>query len=147
MYELTGRYVRIQFSQLSGEIGYLPGIQDMVRALFLVEEGNVARRAVLRLCTAPMFDAFILAVILANACMMATEDPTQPNIVDPTRASLEIVCNVIFTAEMLAKVFAYGFVIGEGTYLRNGWNILVRLIAPRPTPTRLPSVVAPRASG
>ena len=26
--------------------------------------------------------------------------------------------------ELLVKVFSYGFVIGEGTYLRSGWNIL-----------------------
>lgn len=102
----------------------------MVRALFLVEEDHAARQAVLRLCTHRWFDSFILAVILGNACMMAMEDPTQPDLVDPTREMLELACNVVFTVELLSKVFAYGFVIGEGTYLRSGWNILVRPIAP-----------------
>ena len=102
----------------------------MVRALFLVEEDNVVRQATLRLCTHRWFDTFILIVIAANALMMATEDPTQPDLIDPTRASLELTCNVVFTAEMFAKVFAYGFVIGQGTYLRSGWNILVRAHPP-----------------
>ena len=108
----------------------------MVRALFLVEEDNAARQAVLRFCTHPWFDSFILAVILGNSCMMAMEDPTQPGLVDPTTEALELACNVVFTVELLSKIFAYGLVIGEGTYLRSGWNILVRPIAPlfhRPT--------------
>lgn len=108
----------------------------MARALFLVEEDNAARQAVLRFCTHRWFDSFILAVILGNACMMAMEDPTQPGLVDPTTEALELACNVVFTVELLSKIFAYGLVIGEGTYLRSGWNILVRPIAPlfhRPT--------------
>ena len=104
---------------------------EMVRALFLLEEDNAARQMMLWLCTHRWFDTAILAVILFNACMMATEDPTQPDLVDPTTDSLELACNVIFTMEMTVKIFAYGFVIGEQTYLRSGWNVLVRPNAPQ----------------
>lgn len=99
---------------------------EMARALYLLEEGNAARQMMLWLCTHRWFDTAILAVILFNACMMATEDPTQPELVNPTRESLELACNVIFTTEMLVKIFAYGLVIGEQTYLHSGWNVLVR---------------------
>ena len=97
----------------------------MTRALFLFAEELAVRQAAVRLCTHRWFDTFILVVIVLNAGMMTTEDPTQPDLVEPTRALLELVCNLVFTAEMLVKVFAYGFVIGERTYLRSGWNILV----------------------
>lgn len=98
----------------------------MARALFVLAEENAARQTLLRLCTHRWFDAFILAVIVGNAVMMATEDPTQPDLVEPARDAVELACNVVFTAEMLVKIIAYGLVIGEDTYLRSGWNILVR---------------------
>jgi voltage-dependent calcium channel L type alpha-1D len=102
------------------------------RSLFLFGHDNPAREIALHTCTSPWFDAFIMFVIVGNAVMMALDDPLDSSrdscprdpCPDDARSTLELLCNLIFTAELLVKVFSYGFVIGEGTYLRSGWNIL-----------------------
>jgi len=38
--------------------------------------------------------------------------------------SLEYVFMVIFSAEAIIKIIAYGFILHNGAYMRNGWNIL-----------------------
>ena len=37
---------------------------------------------------------------------------------------VEYVFMVIFTAECVMKIIAYGFLLHPGAYLRNGWNIV-----------------------
>jgi len=37
-------------------------------------------------------------------------------------------CGWIFTIEMVFKVFAMGFVLGEKTYLRSSWNVMDAVI-------------------
>ena len=75
----------------------------MARALFLFGEEHPARLAVLRFCTHRWFDTFILVVILANAGMMTTEDPTQP--ASLARAAREAMASLLvgpaFDAESL----------------------------------------------
>ena len=102
------------------------------RSLFLFGHDNAVREIALHTCTAPWFDAFILFIIVGNAIMMALEDPLDSSrdacprdpCPDDARSTLELLCNLVFTAELLVKVLSFGFVIGEGTYLRSGWNIL-----------------------
>jgi len=36
----------------------------------------------------------------------------------------ELLFTVIFTAECVMKIIAYGFVMHDGAYLRNTWNFL-----------------------
>ncbi len=44
------------------------------------------------------------------------------------KEKVEIVFIVIFTVECILKVIALGFVMHQGAYLRNAWNILDFLI-------------------
>ena len=37
---------------------------------------------------------------------------------------IEYIFLVIFTAECVMKIIAYGFAMHPGAYLRNGWNML-----------------------
>lgn len=104
----------------------------LARSLFLFDVTNPVRQIALDTCTAPWFDSVILFVIVANGFMMALEDPLDKSrdacprdpCPDDARSMLELLCNLIFTAEMLAKIFSFGFVIGGNTYLRSAWNIL-----------------------
>lgn len=41
-----------------------------------------------------------------------------------TQENVEYVFLVIFTAECVMKIIAYGFMLHNGAYLRNGWNLL-----------------------
>jgi hypothetical protein len=68
-----------------------------------------------------LFEAFILVVILLNSLKMATDDPlaTTTNLPE-----VETAFTAIYVTEMTIKIFAYGFVFGQGSYLRDLWNIL-----------------------
>lgn len=37
---------------------------------------------------------------------------------------IEYIFLVIFTAECIMKILAYGFIMHQGAYLKNGWNLL-----------------------
>lgn len=39
-------------------------------------------------------------------------------------AKIDPYVNTIIYAECVLKIFAMGFVIGENSYLRDGWNVL-----------------------
>jgi len=36
----------------------------------------------------------------------------------------ELYFSIIFLLEFLVKIISMGFVFGEGTYLKNGWNLI-----------------------
>jgi hypothetical protein len=70
------------------------------------------------------FDNFILTLIMISSLLLAIESPLW----DPESMHVkilfwvEVVINVIFSIEMFIKIGAYGFVLNDGAYLRDGWN-------------------------
>lgn len=42
----------------------------------------------------------------------------------PSQENFEYVFLVVFSAEAVLKIIAYGFLLHPGSYLRNGWNFL-----------------------
>lgn len=69
------------------------------------------------------FDRFILLTIFANCICLALEDPSleEP---DPVIETLDRIFLVVFSIEMILKIIAMGFVLGEYSYLRDPWNIV-----------------------
>jgi Ca2+-binding EF-hand superfamily protein len=98
------------------------------RSCGLFRLDNPFRRNILVLVHQPLFDNFILLLIVTNAGLMATEDPLE----DPANPSdhtlfmqqIDFLFLLAFTGEMLLKIIAYGFILGPNTYLRSSWNIL-----------------------
>lgn len=71
----------------------------------------------------PLFDTICLMVILANCIILACEDPLASQ--QPTwDIDTDYAFQAIYTAEILLKSFAMGFMFNEGAYMRNPWNIL-----------------------
>lgn len=64
-----------------------------------------------------MFDHFIVGCIIANCIMMATTYYGEPHQWTDAQAVLNIVFTLIFTVEMILKMFAYGFSI----YFGDAW--------------------------
>ena len=95
------------------------------RALCLLDRENPLRMFVHRIATNKYFDNFILFVILVN-CILLALDRKSPSFENSQTFKVidtaEYVFIVIFTIEMIFKVIAFGFVVGEGTYLRDYWN-------------------------
>ena len=95
-------------------------------SLFLLSPNNFCRQLLLEVVNHPRFDNCVLVVIIANCIAIALESPSIEE-GSFERKALDVanyVFNAVFGFEALLKILAYGFVSGQGTYLRNGWNVL-----------------------
>lgn len=73
--------------------------------------------------TNPFFDTICLLTILSNCIILAMVDPTSPS--QPVwMDTSDYVFQGLYTAEIVLKVLAFGFLFNQGSYLRNPWNIL-----------------------
>ncbi|KAK9816645.1 hypothetical protein WJX72_003272 [[Myrmecia] bisecta] len=120
-------------------------------SLGFLTRGNPLRAACIFLLESGWLDGFTLLVILVNCLFLALMEPTKGAKQGRNRliAHSELPFTIIFTTEMLIKIIALGFFIGdraapgtEGpgiippsappeqrcTYLRDAWNILDFLV-------------------
>jgi hypothetical protein len=70
-----------------------------------------------------IFEYCSLIVIIMNSILLALENPNVED-TDPVRLQMENVFLILYTIEMFLKIFALGFVLNKGAYLRDAWNIL-----------------------
>ena len=71
----------------------------------------------------PLFDSLSLIVIVTNCVFLALEDPTASKQPD-WEIKADYVFQSIYTAEILLKTFAMGFIFNEDSYLRDPWNVM-----------------------
>nr|XP_015203636.1 PREDICTED: voltage-dependent L-type calcium channel subunit alpha-1D isoform X7 [Lepisosteus oculatus] len=97
------------------------------RALFCLNLNNPIRRACISLVEWKPFDIFILLSIFANCVALAVYIPFPEDDSNSTNHDLETVeyaFLIIFTIETFLKIIAYGLVMHQNAYVRNGWNML-----------------------
>ncbi|XP_047438719.1 calcium channel, voltage-dependent, L type, alpha 1D subunit, a isoform X4 [Mugil cephalus] len=97
------------------------------RALFCLKLNNPIRRACISLVEWKPFDIFILIAIFANCMALAVYVPFPEDDSNSTNHDLETVeyaFLIIFTIETFLKIIAYGLVMHQNAYVRNGWNML-----------------------
>uniref|UniRef100_A0A3Q3IRH6 Voltage-dependent L-type calcium channel subunit alpha n=1 Tax=Monopterus albus TaxID=43700 RepID=A0A3Q3IRH6_MONAL len=97
------------------------------RALFCLNLNNPLRRACISLVEWKPFDTFILIAIFANCMALAVYIPFPEDDSNSTNHDLETVeyaFLIIFTIETFLKIIAYGLVMHQNAYVRNGWNML-----------------------
>uniref|UniRef100_A0A3P8UJ11 Voltage-dependent L-type calcium channel subunit alpha n=1 Tax=Cynoglossus semilaevis TaxID=244447 RepID=A0A3P8UJ11_CYNSE len=97
------------------------------RALFCLTLNNPIRRACISLIMILPFDIFILMSIFANCVALAIYIPFPGDDSNSTNQELETVeyaFLIIFTVETFLKIIAYGLVMHQNSYVRNGWNLL-----------------------
>ncbi|XP_032520124.2 sodium channel protein 60E-like [Danaus plexippus] len=85
------------------------------RSLFWWSPWSPVRRACVYLSTNQYFDYFVMATILLNCVFLAMSE---------TIEEAEYIFLAIYTAEMIIKCIAKGFILNKYTYLRNPWNWL-----------------------
>ncbi|KAJ0174015.1 hypothetical protein K1T71_010161 [Dendrolimus kikuchii] len=85
------------------------------RSLFWWSPWSSVRRACVYLSTNQYFDYFVMATILLNCVFLAMSE---------TIEEAEYIFLAIYTAEMIIKCIAKGFILNKYTYLRNPWNWL-----------------------
>ncbi|XP_073958915.1 muscle calcium channel subunit alpha-1-like isoform X6 [Choristoneura fumiferana] len=97
------------------------------RALFCLTLKNPLRKVCIDIVEWKPFEWMILTTIFANCIALAVFTPypnSDSNYTNSVLEKIEYVFLVIFTGECVMKIFAYGFVMHAGSYLRNGWNLL-----------------------
>lgn len=72
-----------------------------------------------------LFESISISVIVVNSIFLAMDDPLR----DPSETpQFMIVADDIFqylyTIEMVVKIVSLGFILNDGSYLRDAWNIL-----------------------
>ncbi|KAM0735591.1 Voltage-dependent calcium channel type D subunit alpha-1 [Formica fusca] len=98
-----------------------------VRALFCLALTNPLRKMCISVVEWKPFEWLILMTIFANCVALAVYTPYpygDSNLTNQYLEKIEYIFLVIFTAECVMKIIAYGFVAHPGAYLRNGWNLL-----------------------
>jgi len=117
---------KVEYFKLTQDHGCLP----KGSSLWVFKHDMPCRIVFYNIIKHPAFDQFILVIIVAGSILLAWETPLW----DPTSTQytvvnyINLVFNGIFIAEMLTKIVALGFVLHEGAYLRNAWNVLDFLI-------------------
>ncbi|XP_031422178.1 voltage-dependent L-type calcium channel subunit alpha-1D isoform X4 [Clupea harengus] len=97
------------------------------RALFCLTLNNPIRRACINLVEWKPFDIFILLSIFANCVALAVYVPfpeDDSNSINHDLETVEYAFLIIFTIETFLKIIAYGLVMHQNSYVRNGWNML-----------------------
>eukprot|EP01065_Artemidia_motanka_P016646 TRINITY_DN2025_c3_g1_i2.p1 TRINITY_DN2025_c3_g1~~TRINITY_DN2025_c3_g1_i2.p1 ORF type:complete len:2034 (+),score=727.75 TRINITY_DN2025_c3_g1_i2:76-6177(+) len=95
------------------------------RSLFVVSGRNRVRVFVFDLVHHRAFEALVIILIFANCIFLALDDPTVAQADQPDYLrQMELFFTCAFAFEMCLKVFAMGFLLHPGSYLRNGWNQL-----------------------
>ena len=92
-------------------------------ALLVFGTDNLVRKPLIRLVRLPIFEWFMLTVILAN-CVTLAMDSNKPGFSESTTGRALVMSNYVFIAlfifEAACKIIALGFVFAEHTYLRSG---------------------------
>jgi Ion transport protein len=97
------------------------------RSLSYIPEDSKVRMFIHKMLTNPIFDYFIIMVIITSSIQLALDKPNlNPNSKEKTVLYwIDISAILIFTLEFSFKTIAYGFVFnGRDSYLRDFWNIL-----------------------
>jgi hypothetical protein len=100
-------------------------------ALCCMSPQNRVRLGFIWLAEQPLLENLTLLVILANSAVLAIQGPPDyPDApIPPLWADrVELLFTLLFTSEMLIKIFAMGFACHRGAYLSDGWNRLDFLV-------------------
>ena len=101
------------------------------RSLYLFTKKNPFRKMVIKIIKSTIFDRTILTLIGLN-CIFLAMSSNAPNFEKSKTGQVievsEIVFTVLFTIELVLKVIGMGMWVSEGSYLRDGWNVMDFLV-------------------
>jgi hypothetical protein len=92
------------------------------------------------------FETAAVTVIVLNCVTLVLEDPTSTE-VNPVLAIIDYIFLYLYTLEMVLKIIGYGFIFGDGAYLKESWNILDFIVVFSAWFTELLLYLNPEAAG
>ena len=116
-----GTYVERQIKYWS-KVNKLFKKNECERAIYILPQTNKFRIFCLKLMSNKWFDRFILLMILSSTARLILDTIISGYIAVTTFDILDLVFNLIFFLEAVIKICALGFVMDEGSYLRDNWN-------------------------
>ena len=101
------------------------------KALNFFRMQNPVRRRIYMLVSGRSFEYFIILLIFLSSIALALDSPslTDASKLKKVLNGLDIFFTIAFALEVVLKILAYGFIVGENTYMRSSWNIIDFLIA------------------
>ena len=96
-------------------------------SLGLLDNRTKFRWALVWLVTSKQFETFIISLIMINSIFLAIKDYTDVENLTPINKfveSAEPFFTYIFLCESVAKIIAFGWFLGNNTYLSDSWNWL-----------------------
>jgi hypothetical protein len=95
-------------------------------SIFIFTKSNQIRILALRLYRWKVFDNFIMFLIACSSIKLAlgTYEKNLPDdsVLLVVSNDFDLFLNAAFLFECLLKIITLGFIMDEGSYLRDGWN-------------------------
>ena len=97
--------------------------------MFIFSSENSFRCAIHAIVTFPLFDVFIMLVIIASSIALAAEDPVNSKSEWNQKLTyFDYGFTCVFGIEVLLKIIDYGVILHPGSYLRELWNVMDMLV-------------------
>ena len=113
------------------------------KSLFCFTKQNTFRQSIVWIITHKRFDHFIVSLIIFNSILLGVKDytdfdnkTTQNQIVE----KFDSFFTTAFTIECVLKVIGMGFILDEGSYLRDEWNWLDFIVVVSSLLTEIPQM-------
>jgi len=72
-----------------------------------------------------LFESISITVIIINSMFLAMDDPLRDPSETPVFMTIaDDIFQYMYTIEMVFKIVSMGFILNEGSYIRDAWNIL-----------------------
>jgi hypothetical protein len=99
-------------------------------SLFCLSPSNPIRRLTKAITSHKHFDNVILLLIAVSTILLCMEMPLSnpESNYNAILAILDRIMTILFIIEMVLKIVTLGFVMGEGAYLKSGWNVMDYII-------------------
>lgn len=98
-------------------------------SMFIFSSENGFRVGIHSIVTFPLFDVFIMLVIIASSITLAAEDPVNEDSEwNQKLVYFDYGFTCIFAIEVCLKIIDYGVILHPGSYLREWWNVMDMLV-------------------
>ncbi|XP_040581847.1 voltage-dependent calcium channel type A subunit alpha-1 isoform X6 [Lepeophtheirus salmonis] len=98
-------------------------------SMFIFSSTNPFRVTIHSIVTFPLFDVFIMIVIIMSSIALAAEDPVNSQSEWNQKLTyFDYVFTCVFAIEVLLKLIDFGVILHPGSYLRELWNIMDMLV-------------------
>eukprot|EP01012_Entosiphon_sulcatum_P053801 TRINITY_DN740_c0_g1_i1.p1 TRINITY_DN740_c0_g1~~TRINITY_DN740_c0_g1_i1.p1 ORF type:complete len:2364 (+),score=263.90 TRINITY_DN740_c0_g1_i1:1645-8736(+) len=105
----------------------LSHVSAMDRSLFIFLPNNPFRLLCYDVVTSRVFDGTVILFIMLSCGVMVVDASGQNSSSGPL-FWINVAVTAVFTLEMFLKLVAHGFLLGNGSYLSDRWNLLDGII-------------------